>query len=356
MTCVGDPGGAGATTRTGFSSWSDGGASTHQITVGAQPISLTCYTGLEIFETATAGAGGTVSGGGAYYPITTNWTVTAVPNPGYMFTKWTFPGSSTYLTSNPLTLIANRSGPDNPVANFTPAYTVGTAVSPAGAGTVLGAGTFPTSSPTFTLTATTLGGYKFDHWSVTGANVVVPSGTSALAVNSLLFQPTQSFTATSSTITAVANYVPLLPLLNVSIGVRGTDVASGLRTVAFNATNSGNGTAYNARITGVHITALQTPLSGLTPCVILADAVVGPAAAALVAGASGGVCPASFPKPTVEPVASYIPASFGDIPVGGKYTAVIYFNWSTLVTKVTMDVTYTRDGGTPQTVSITTLR
>ena len=356
VSCTGISGIPGSTTQTTFSSWTDGGAATHQITVGSQPLLLGCSADVAVYETATAGTGGTVLGGGTFYPVATIWTVTAVPNPGYMFSKWTFQGNSNTSTVNPLLLNVSHNGPDYPVANFIPAYTVTTGASPAGAGTVTGGGTFPMASPNFTVSASSIGNYKFDHWSFTGASVVIPPGTAALAVAGLVNQATQTFTANASAVTMVANYIPLNPILNVSIGTRSTDVGSGYRIVLFNATNSGNAAASNARITDVHVTAIQT-VTGTSSCVFLVDPVPGPAAAALLAAASGGACSSSISRPTVAPLAGYLPASFGTIGAsGGKGSAAIYFDWGLLATKVTMDVTYTRDGGTPATVSITTLR
>lgn len=76
---------------------------TRGTTMGAdnQPITPTPEGSVRIFATATNG--GTVTGGGTY-EIGTDATLTATPDTGYEFEKWTINGGGDYATRNPLTI------------------------------------------------------------------------------------------------------------------------------------------------------------------------------------------------------------------------------------------------------------
>jgi uncharacterized repeat protein (TIGR02543 family) len=160
-----------AGTRYAYSSWSDGGAQTHTITV---PSSNTTYTANFTTQyTLTSSVGS--SGGGTVSPSGTNWynssqsvTVTATANAGYSFSGWSGDLSG---TTNPTSVKMN--GPRIVTANFTQnQYTLTVNVSPSGAGSV----TVDLDKPTYvygekvTLTATANAGYNFSSWSgsVTG--------------------------------------------------------------------------------------------------------------------------------------------------------------------------------------------
>lgn len=86
-----------------FDRWSDGGAKSHSVTINRDNYELTAYF-REIEETsvnytvtlsASPSAGGTVSGGGTYAKGTVR-TVTATPNPGYIFTRWSDGGAQSH--------------------------------------------------------------------------------------------------------------------------------------------------------------------------------------------------------------------------------------------------------------------
>lgn len=114
-------------------------------------------------STSVSPAGsGTVTGGGEYDANTTI-NLTAVPNTGYEFLKW-----SDNIYDNPRSVLVNSS--QSFTAIFTQQdipiqqYTISTSVSPAGSGTVTGGGTYDSGS-TITITASANNGYIFSQWS-----------------------------------------------------------------------------------------------------------------------------------------------------------------------------------------------
>lgn len=78
-----------------------------------QPITPTPAGSVRIFATATNG--GTVSGGGTY-EVGQTATLTATPDAGYEFVKWTLNGGGDYATRNPVTI--NVQSQLDLVANF----------------------------------------------------------------------------------------------------------------------------------------------------------------------------------------------------------------------------------------------
>lgn len=88
---------------------------TRGATLGAdnQPITPTPAGSVRIFATATNG--GTVSGGGTY-EVGQTATLTATPDAGYEFVKWTLNGGGDYATRNPVTI--NVQSQLDLVANF----------------------------------------------------------------------------------------------------------------------------------------------------------------------------------------------------------------------------------------------
>ena len=116
-----------------------------------------------ITANANNNAWGTVTGGGTYNAGVT-CTLTATPASGYEFLKWTKNGAE--VSTNPsysFTVTENASYTavfGEPSVNY---YTITTNVSPAGAGTVEGAGVYPQGTTTY-LTATPNMGWTFSHW------------------------------------------------------------------------------------------------------------------------------------------------------------------------------------------------
>ncbi len=124
---------------------------------------FTLYTSAAPSYTINASASpsgtGTILGAGSY-PSGSNATLTATPNAGYGFDRWTEGGSP--VSTNPrysFTVTRNRTL----VANFVPAYTVATSAWPIYAGTTSGAGTF-NSGTSVTILATPRPGFAFDSW------------------------------------------------------------------------------------------------------------------------------------------------------------------------------------------------
>jgi uncharacterized protein (TIGR03437 family) len=94
------PMGVGA--RLDFSSWSDGGASDHTFVVSQDYTTLTVtYTNSYQLSAASSPAGGVTfqfapTSGDMFYSVNTPVSVTAVPNPGFKFLRWSGDLTGTY--------------------------------------------------------------------------------------------------------------------------------------------------------------------------------------------------------------------------------------------------------------------
>lgn len=122
---------------------------------------LTVLASDRLVATSVSPAGtGSVTGGGTFAEGTSA-TLNATPNPAYVFSHWS--GDLTG-SSNPLSFTIG--GRDYAVvANFTPrTHTVAASVTPVGAGTVSGTGSFAAGS-TATLGASADPSHAFTHWS-----------------------------------------------------------------------------------------------------------------------------------------------------------------------------------------------
>ncbi len=157
------------------------------------------FTQLTYLVTASASpaAGGSVSGAGNF-TFNTSVTLTATANQGYSFTSWT--ENSVVVSADP-SYSFNVTSARELTANFTlNNYTVVTSVSPAGAGSATGDGTYAYNSPV-TVTAAPSSGYRFVSWTEGAAIVSSNAGyTFSLSGNRTLvanFIKTYSVTASS---------------------------------------------------------------------------------------------------------------------------------------------------------------
>ena len=145
-----------------FDHWSDGSTANPRSVTVNNDLNFTAYfihNSYTITVNASPAGAGSVSGGGSYY-YGDYATLSATAYSGYEFVGWS-DGSS----ENPHQVLVT--GNATYTATFsevgTTYYTVSAYVSPKGAGTVSGTGTFPAGAST-TLTATANSGYTFDHW------------------------------------------------------------------------------------------------------------------------------------------------------------------------------------------------
>ena len=120
-----------------------------------------------VTATASPSAGGTVSGAGTYQEGQ-SCTLTATPNAGYTFVRWTKNGSQ--VSTNPsYTFVVSDNA--SYVAHFSlNSYGITVTASPAEGGTVTGVGNYSYGS-TVTLTATPNAGYTFVRWTRNGQAV-----------------------------------------------------------------------------------------------------------------------------------------------------------------------------------------
>ena len=146
-----------------FSQWQDGSTSNPRtLTVNGDATYTATFTQLQYTITTSispAGAG-TVTGGGAYH-YGDNCTLTATANSGYEFQGW-----NDGNTQNPRTFTVTGNAAYTAIFSEVGAtyYTVTATVSPSGAGTVTGTGTYEAGS-VITLHAVANPGYTFDRWS-----------------------------------------------------------------------------------------------------------------------------------------------------------------------------------------------
>lgn len=101
-----------------FVSWSDGGAASHTITVGASPITLTATfkTQFQLTTAASPAGGGSVTpASGAFFDSGTVVPISATPGSGFTFSGWNGPVANQTAASTTVTM----SAPQTVSANFT---------------------------------------------------------------------------------------------------------------------------------------------------------------------------------------------------------------------------------------------
>jgi uncharacterized protein (TIGR03437 family) len=113
---VGTPQAGTAGTQYVFSSWSDGGAASHSITVSAAAsYTATFQTQYKLTVSATPAAGGTViPASGSFYNSGAVVPITAIPSSGYTFYGWTGNVSNSSAASTTVTM----GSPQTVTANF----------------------------------------------------------------------------------------------------------------------------------------------------------------------------------------------------------------------------------------------
>ena len=114
-----------------FSSWSDGGAASHSITVGSSAATYTAtfQTQYQLTISALPAAGGTViPASGVYYNSGASVAVSATAASGYTFSGWTGSVASASSASTSVTM----SGPETVTANFSSLSGITIQTSPSG--------------------------------------------------------------------------------------------------------------------------------------------------------------------------------------------------------------------------------
>ncbi|MEQ1853116.1 MAG: hypothetical protein ABMA01_16175, partial [Chthoniobacteraceae bacterium] len=146
-------------------------------------------TGFTVTINAATPAAGTAGGDGAY-ALEDSVTVSATPNEGYAFVKWTEDGAEV-STDPAFTFTADAS--HALVAHFAPAVSIATNAATATGGTVSGHGSYGIGA-TVTLFAAADAGYTFTNWT---------DGTTVVSTS-----PDYTFTVTAGR-TLIANFNPI---------------------------------------------------------------------------------------------------------------------------------------------------
>ncbi len=192
-----------------FTNWTDSGAvvstaASYSFNVTGNRTLVANFSAIPTYTvTTSATAGGTASGGGTFSSGTST-TVTATPNAGYVFIKWTVGGAQvSTLPSYAFNVTANKAL----VANFVIAGTqavITTSASPLAYGTTSGGGNY-LSGDTATVVATENPFRKFTKWQEGGATVSTsPSYTFTVGGSrTLVAKFTEAFVITANTSPAI---------------------------------------------------------------------------------------------------------------------------------------------------------
>ena len=149
---VATPQAGGAGTQYVFSSWSDGGAASHSITVGASPAAYIANftTQYQLTISAAPTAGGTVTpASGGFYAAGTVVNIAAAPATGYTFAGWSGPVANASGSSTTVTMTAA----ETVTANFSPATGITIQTNPTGLQFTVDNGAAQTAPKTLTLSA-----------------------------------------------------------------------------------------------------------------------------------------------------------------------------------------------------------
>ena len=134
------------------------------VTENASYVAVFSLNSYSISASASPSSGGNVTGAGSY-SYGSNCTLTATPNTGYSFVRWTKNGTQVSTSASySFTVTENASY----VAVFSlNSYTVSASANPSAGGTVSGAGTYSYGS-NCNLIATSNPGYTFTNWTKNG--------------------------------------------------------------------------------------------------------------------------------------------------------------------------------------------
>ena len=165
-------------TQNTFTSWSDGGAASHSVTVSAGTTSYTATfsTAYQLTTAATPTGGGSVlPATGSYYPSGTVVDLTATPNTSYVFSNWTGNVASASAASTTITM----SAPESVTVNFTAVVTP-----PVTATFVLGSTNatqtvLPGGTATYTINITSQNGSYTDPVTLSVLAGTLPAGATA---------------------------------------------------------------------------------------------------------------------------------------------------------------------------------
>jgi hypothetical protein len=196
-----------ATVSTGYSfnkwtsnnggTFADANAASTSFTMPAGAATVTASATINTYTLTTdvsPSGGGTVTAGES---LTYNSTkeLTATANTGYTFSSWSKSAGSLSTTSSSPTTFTMGAGNATVTANFTHnTYTIGSAVSPTGGGTVTLGADSGYYNDNVQIVATPNTGYSFNEWTVSGGSV---SSTTAT---------TTTFTLPASNSTVTANF------------------------------------------------------------------------------------------------------------------------------------------------------
>ena len=176
-----------ATANTGytFNKWTTTGgtlaSSTSASTTLTMPdanVTVTAsFTKISRTITVNAGTGGTASANKATAGYNDSVTLTATPNTGYSFDKWTTTGGTLASATSASTTLTMPNANVTVTASFTHVlYNITTGISPSGGGDISVSSNTGYYNDQITLTATPSDGYQFSSWS-TDPSVTITSNT-----------------------------------------------------------------------------------------------------------------------------------------------------------------------------------